>query len=776
MFTRRNVLKTLGATVLTAGGFAHSSYAAEKENVVAGTMRIFANVNTLVSEKKLKKGDIVKVLGYHQADDGGHAEYLITDQQDQSQTGIALQNGLFATLINVSVVNYKMFGTVSDGVHDDGIEIKKAHQYANAHDLPVFNYTGEFWLKETNGIQIFYNVEWGNSIFHIDEQFNTPKAYKFVVASKKQKVKHTFSAQEKANILKKFKPGVSVIEEFSPFSGHLMYIEDTNDKIGFRAGARFVGQSWSRQEFVYIEEHGKVLGEVAYTFKDFSTIEIIPVDDTYLTINGGCFCLSGDSHGKGYTKNGFGILRSRTYISNQVVRLEAGKKDIAPNARTGFYNFSKVYEVKLENIRLIPYEQDREGTANDVPAGTYGISGGRILNATFKNVTAEGSAVHWGVFGTNMNKNFKIDGCHLNRVDVHFHCWNLSILNSKIGYRGISITGGGDLIIQNTTCEHRSFINFRRDFGSKWDGDIKIFNCKFIPAESAANHILDFSPANFDYKYPIVFGRSIAIENMVIDCTNSKSKGSLYLMNLSPFSEMKHGERIIFPKDVQFRNIIVHGENRGVRIVTLYDPKGYYVDAKGSYDAIELRPNSKILVDNVALEDLSQVGSDEKNNHFLVKNGSEDVKDANSLFLQLEIVNCPPVKIDISGVPARVIIRNSNLSALKSKKFGTMKGEIYLLESKILPEVNAEQEIALELDTTLATVFSNCTIYSPKVAGRFAPSLLNRYDFMKINERLKFNHSNTMLGKDILNALKSKGEKLNPKFISMLKSRSDLED
>lgn len=105
-----------------------------------------------------------------------------------------------------------------------------------------------------------------------------------------------------------------------------------------------------------------------------------------------------------------------------------------------------------------------------------------------------------------------------------------------------------------------------------------------------------------------------------------------------------------------------------------------------------------------------------------------------------------------------------------------MKGEIYLLESKILPEVTSRQEINLELDTTLVTVFSNCTIHAPKVAGKFEPSLLNNYDFIKINERLKFNHSNTMLGKDILNFLKSKGSSPSPKFISMLKSHSDLED
>src|SRR5690606_6194674 len=150
-------------------------------------------------------------------------------------------------------------------------------------------------------------------------------------------------------------------------------------------------------------------------------------------------------------------------------------------------------------------------------------------------------------------------------------------------------------------------------------------------------------------------------------------------------------------------------------------------------------------------------------------------KDSNSLYAQIEIVNCPPIRIDISGLLAKVIIRNSNLSAFKSKRLGTMKGEIYLSECKILPEVTSEEEIALELDTTLATVFSNCTVHSPKITGKFVPSSLKSYDFIKINEKLRFNHSNTMLGKDILSFLKSQGSSLSPKFVSMLKSHSDLE-
>src|SRR5690606_39768455 len=60
------------------------------------------------------------------------------------------------------------------------------------------------------------------------------------------------------------------------------------------------------------------------------------------------------------------------------------------------------------------------------------------------------------------------------RNDVHFHCWNLSIKDSEIGVKGITITGGGDLFVENTSSHSMTFINFRRDYGAKWDGNISI--------------------------------------------------------------------------------------------------------------------------------------------------------------------------------------------------------------------------------------------------------------------------------------------------------------
>ena len=82
-------------------------------------------------------------------------------------------DGLAAVLIESEAVNYRTFGAVGDGHNDDGVQIKRAHEFANEHDLPVVQLSGEFWISRTNDIPIRTNVHWGKSVFHIDEKYNS---------------------------------------------------------------------------------------------------------------------------------------------------------------------------------------------------------------------------------------------------------------------------------------------------------------------------------------------------------------------------------------------------------------------------------------------------------------------------------------------------------------------------------------------------------------------------------------------------------------------------
>lgn len=685
---------------------------------------------------------------------------------------------LKSKLADAQSINYKMFGAVGDGKNDDSIQIKEAHAYANKMNLPVINQSGEYWLKQANNIEIMTNVDWGSTIFHIEEKTNSAANGRFRILPGKEKKAIELTEEQKSAFIKQLKPGVKLIPEMAAYKNCLISVADKNDQIGFRAGAKFEGQSWAREELFCVEEHGSIIGDIAWEFKGYTSLFAYPIDTSYLTINGGTFYLSGDSNGKTYVKCGFSITRSRTIIQNQWVGLEPGKADVSKGPRSGFYTFSYAYDVKLENVRLIPFEQDRDGTANDVPQGTYGISAARVLNLVFRNVTAEGGPVHWGVFGTNLNKNFHIENCRLNRVDVHFHCSNLHIKDSNIGYRGISVTGGGDLIIENTSCYSRSFINFRRDFGAKWDGHIRLRNCRFIPAATSETAVLDFNPADFDYRYPLGFGRSLIVQNMVVDFTSTNgAANTVWLMKLPAFSKAKSGRRLFFPQYLEFRNIIVHGRQQGLRLLSIANPRYYQLDKPGGYDGVFLTTNSQMLFDQVDLEDLSarEPSSRSPQAHLSIADASAPYTDAYALYPKVSIKNCRHVVADFGNNVVEANVEHSILAKVAGNSRGAMPGRFDFSNCLFRPAAPSAEKVFYALESELGTSFTNCTFHAPIINGNIQPELFDLNGCVEVNKVVKYNHLNTQLGNDVINYYKSKNIAFNPKFIAILKNHHQLE-
>ncbi len=731
---------------------------------------VFSTVKELINDNELAVNNVAKVLGYYEVNDGGAAEYIIKDinPEDVSleEYHIELSNGLKAFLLEPQTINYRIFGAKGDGYNNDAVQISKAHSYANAKNVPIVNHKGEFWLKEIEKIIIQTDVDWGNTVFHIDEKYNSLTDFRFEVTPKDNPKDIVLSAEEKKELLSDLNSGKTIIPTLEPYKNHLIIIADSNDRIGFRAGASYKGQSWAREDFFYVEESGKVIGDITWLFKNYTKLTAYPIDKNYLHLRGGIFYLSGEnpSSKRGYYKNGIQIKRSKTIISNQWIGLEPGKEDTTTiSPRSGFYAFSNVYDITLENVRLIPYLYTRE-SGNNVHSGTYGISMGRVLKSHFKNVIAEGSQNHWGVFGTNLNKDFKIENCHLNRVDIHFHCWNLSILNSHIGERGITVTGGGDLIIDNSSCAGSHFVNFRSDYGSRWDGDITITNSIFKVRRNLNNmSILNFLPHDFDYKYPIRFGRNIRIENFKVDFSSMEQKGATcWVMRIPQFSVMEHGDRISFPNFIKFENIEVIGREKGIRLLSIADQGGYKVDKAGGYKKNILNSNVIFNFNNIQLEDLSK----ENNQYHFTMQASGGLLKDNSLYPSIIFSNCSNIAIQNDGYIANIFFEKCSVANITGNEDKPLKGRFVFSNCEFNPTIKNEIEDIYSLYATAGTFFSNCIVNPPVYFGEERIDLFDKIGFIKLNKNVDFNHSNTSLNKNIIEFYK---DDIDPRFLLILK-------
>ena len=746
------------------------------------TVPRYATAQVLCLLTNLDEGALVETAGFYAPGDGGEALYRIRKLSDKLQPNganvIALKNGHVAALLESEAVNYKMFGAVGDGENDDGVQIKRAHEYANRHRIPVVNLSGEYWIKQSNNIQITTNVDWGSTTFHIDERYNHSRYPRFVVLNDEPTKILELDRETRAVLLEKIRPGVQIIDELAPYAGHLITVEDAKDRIGIRAG-NYSKRGWAREELFYVEEEGRIIGDIAWQFKDFTSVKATPCNDDYLIIEGGGFYFSGDTPAggsKGYHHHGISIQRSRTIVREQWMGLEKGRRDVSMEPRRGFYVLSGVYDVTLENIRAMPWEKNRRDRSKVVAHGTYGIGGTRMLNCTFRNLTAEGGWVAWGVFGTNLNKNFRLENCRLNRIDVHFHCWNLYIRDSVIGFKGISVTGGGDLFVENTTRHGNSFINFRRDYGAKWDGRIRLSGCTLKPTGNGRVSVLSHPMADFDYKYPIGFARSVTIADMLIDySTAPKSTAPCWMMDIAPFSRTKTGARLFFPNRIKFCDVRVVGRQQGVRLLRIPNPYDYDLRRKGGYDESRLEANCTLIVNDVQLEKMvPKYPGDIDRVHILIGGqDAVDYADQMSLFPEIRCTDCDDISIYLGHCIASVFFDRCSLNTLTASE---LKGELVFRDCRFQPCVQEVRGDFYTLGSTLGTRFTNCTVHAPVVAGGVNPERVDRMGFLEINRSVRYYHINTALGSRIVDHYRRQGTELNSDFIAMLKLHHAMEE
>ena len=730
----------------------------------------------------LKVGDWARTLGFHEPGDGGAALYRIEKRAPNRKTNeadaIALDTGKMAVLHERRAVNYKMFGAVGDGKNDDGVQIKLAHEYANQFDIPVVNTAGEFWIIKTNRIPIRTNVQWGKTVLHIDERQNTRRDPRFVVENDEKAKALTTDEKVRKALIEKLKPGAQIIPELAPYAGCLFSVRDSGDRIGIRAGYKG-NKGWPREELFYVEEEGRIVGDIAWTFRNFTSIQAIPTNRNFVVLEGGGFLLSGHTpaDGKpGYHANGFSIRRSRTIIRDQWMGLEPGNADESIEPRSGFYSLGHVFNVTLENIHAMPWVYKRQPPAQSVKHGTYGIGGSRMLNCTFRNITAEAGWPSWGVFGTNLNKNFRIEKCHLNRVDVHFHCWGLYISDCVIGFKGISMTGGGELVVENTVRHGNNFIHFRPDYGSKWDGPIRVTNCTLRPNRNGQAAVLSYRPRDFDYKYPIGLATSIVIDNMRIDYSGvPQNDDPCWLVQAPTFSRIKQGARLFFPHTFLFRDVNVEGRKQGVRLMQLPDPWHFDVRREGGYDDNGLRPNCNIVCERVALERTEPDKLDQPGAAQFVLGGAkaEESGDPLALYPRIVFSDCDHVAVLLKNCAAAVTFERCSINMLTALD---LRGALAFTSCDFRPHAPKARGRLYSLDSTQGTRLTNCTLYSPIIGGKPTPAMIDAYGFIVMNKTLAHSHVNTMLGRGVVDYWKQNKDGIEPAFVDKLKTRHELEE
>lgn len=434
-------------------------------------------------------------------------------------------------------VRYKDFGAVGDGKTDDFDALIKAHAHANEKGLPVkAEDKATYYIGGANKtIIINTNTDFGTASFIIDDtELENNGASVFSVSSAQKPIK--------IKDVKSLRKGQSSISTKLPSS---CIISVTNDKV--KRFIRFGGNqnSGRAQTDVFLtDQRGRVDPDtpIIWDFDYISKMVAYPLDDETLTIKGGQFTTIAHSKvSTEYHKRGISITRSNVVIDGIKHLIKGEGKNGPPYS--GFISVSNCANVTIRDSafsgRKVYYKIGNAGSRT--PMGTYALSLTAALNVSLIRCIQINDIMDrsiWGIMGTNFCKNLTLDGCKLSRFDAHQGVTNATIRNSTLGYMGVKLTGFGNFLIENTTVKAPDFIHLRPDYGSTWDGEIVIRNCRFEPSHvsNSLDIISGLNNGQHDFGYTTYLPSKVVIDKLFIaDSAHKKGyKGPAILGNFNP--------------------------------------------------------------------------------------------------------------------------------------------------------------------------------------------------------------------------------------------------
>lgn len=414
-------------------------------------------------------------------------------------------------------VTYEQFGAVGDGKTDDFDAIVKTHEYANQNALSVFaKETATYYIGgDAKTAYIKTNTDWSTACFIIDDtNVKNRSSWIFNIAPSKGSVNIT----GKVSPLKIDAENIGTVLE----SKSLVVLTDSNVKRYIRKGANQNSGS-SQSDVILVDENGNISPEtpLIWDFNAITGATAYPIDTEILTVKGGRFTTIANAAPSEYTyyTRGIQVRRSNTVIDGIY-------HDVINEGKTGapysaFVSLSCCADVTVKNGTFTGHKKYATiGSAGtSVQMGTYDIGAATAVNAKFINCKQTNDITdtdYWGIAGTNYCKNLVYDGCAFSRFDAHQGVLNATIKNSVLGHHGIKLIGMGTALIENTTVISANFVDLREDYGSTWNGELIIRNCKYYPTAVLNNIISASNSETHDFGYTCYLPHRIEIDGFFV--------------------------------------------------------------------------------------------------------------------------------------------------------------------------------------------------------------------------------------------------------------------
>jgi hypothetical protein len=449
--------------------------------------------------------------------------------------GRAAETGASAAKENPDAVTYEAFGAVGDGITDDLPAIVAAHAHANERGLPVrSNPEATYHLgRRALTAVIQTNTDWSTSRFIIDDSQGVEN--------------HRLSLFE---VTSRLQPETLVIDRLArgqdrldvrPARDSLVLVENDNRRIFIRRGLNQNNGTALKEVFI-LRQDGSIEGAIDWDYDIITRVEVRPIDPEPLLLRGGIFINVANRMkqevGYNYWSRNILITRSNTEVDG-VAHQVVGETEFG-HPYSGFLNVRMAANITLRNCSIDGRKvYSTIGAAGKpVSMGTYGYSASYVVNFRLIGCRSDNilDRTRWGVIGTNFMKNILVEDCVLSRMDVHMGASGSYVIRrSTLGHMGLNAIGRGTLLVEDSTLHGGSFISFRADYGSTWEGEVIVRNSRWQPTAGRGGLTL-FNLSNdgtHDFGYACFMPEVIKIDGLSVDdaAPNGEPRGLAYFNN-----------------------------------------------------------------------------------------------------------------------------------------------------------------------------------------------------------------------------------------------------
>lgn len=421
------------------------------------------------------------------------------------------------------LVNYEAFGAKGDGVADDLPAICKAHEYANTHRLDVKTKPDATYHlgRQALTVVIATNTDWNTSRFTINDmqEVEDHKASLFEVCS--------LLEPEKLQIDRLTRDQTQI--DVRPQNDCHVLVENDNKNIYIRRGLNQNNGTPQHDCFI-LRRDGSIESPIDWEYDVVTRVDARPIDDDTLYLRGGVFTTFANNMkqetGYNYWSRNIAISRSNTEVDG-LTHYVVGETSVG-HPYSGFINVRQCANITLRNCFATGHKiYSTIGAAGKpVSMGTYDYSAGNVVNfhmigCKMNHIT---DRTRWGVIGSNFCKNILLEDCTLSRMDTHMGVSGIyEIRRCNLGWMGLNAIGRGQLTIEDSTLYGSTLVSFRRDYGSTWEGELAINNCKWIPSagETSWPHMINVSNDGMhDFGYPCSMPSQVTIDGLFVDDAN----------------------------------------------------------------------------------------------------------------------------------------------------------------------------------------------------------------------------------------------------------------